>query len=691
LTSLLYRTYKIVWVNTPFQKFKNKAMKKNIFPPLFIILISCTLFVAFVSVDKSSSVNMPYKKSGLTQAQAAQYLLSKFTFGAKPGEVESVVNTGLDKWFSKQLAANFEEDSLPNMLSNFDALNKSTEQLANLYPNPGAIANIARRKYDLEKKDSNTSKRDYKEEIRQMMVQEGFKSVAELNKQLIFQKVFRATYSNNQLQEVLTDFWFNHFNVSLTKPQCVQYVLPYERDAIRPFVTGNFLDMLLATAKHPAMLEYLDNASSVSTNNNQYEKQINTAFAKQMKEGLEKRANDTNNANAKLLQRLMNNKKMQGLNENYAREVMELHTLGVDGGYTQNDVTQLARILTGWSVFPMSKYSPGRELIDRIGRDKLKERGFIYENGFFYKPDKHDDKEKFFLGKTFAAGGGYNEGVEALTMLANHPSTSNFIAKKIAVRFVGDNPSNALVSKMAEAFTKSSGNIKTVLLTMVNSTEFWQAAKGNDKVKSPFELAISSIRATNSNITDAFQLFNWCTKMGQRVYYYQAPTGFPDRASFWINTGSILNRMNFGLAFATGKIPGIKLNLSALNNHHEPESIADALAVYSKILLPEKNNEKNIERLTQLLSDENFAKKISEAAEKNNTQSMALNTGNTMESNEGMMMQKDQKKLNNKAQKQALGKKNNTTLDVAYSIGNNSMVGQVVGVILGSPEFQKKS
>jgi hypothetical protein len=244
----------------------------------------------------------------------------------------------------------------------------------------------------------------------------------------------------------------------------------------------------------------------------------------------------------------------------------------------------------------------------------MKQRGFIIENGFLYKPDKHDDKEKFFLGKTFAAGGGYEEGVEALTLLANNTATAQFISKKLATRFVNDNPPTTLINKMAETFTQTKGNIKAVLIAMVNSNEFWQAAKNNDKVKSPFELAISSVRATNATITDAFQLFNWCTKMGQRLYYYQAPTGFPDKAAFWINTGSILNRMNFGLAFATGKIPGIQLNLAALNSNREPESLADALVTYSKILLPEKNNEKNIERLTQLLSNNNFAQKGHAAA-----------------------------------------------------------------------------
>jgi uncharacterized protein (DUF1800 family) len=663
-------------------------MFKNKFILLVATSIFSVVFVAFSTADKALQVNMPYKKNGFSQQQAAQYVLNKFTFGAKPGEAEMVAQMGVDKWFAKQLAGNFEEDSVIEKLASLDAITKSTTEIANTYPNPGTLANIARKKYELNKKDSTLDRKDYRLEIREIMQQEGFKPVADLNKQLIYQKIHRAAYSNNQLHEVLTDFWFNHFNVSLTKNQCVQFVLPYERDAIRPFVTGNFLDMLLATAKHPAMLEYLDNASSVSQNNAVAEKQMNSALAKQIKASMQQKAADTLNPNAKLLQRLMNSKKTQGLNENYAREVMELHTLGVDGGYTQNDVTQLARILTGWSVFPLNKYAPGKELIERFGVDKMKERGFIIQEGFMYKPDKHDDKEKQFLGKTFAAGGGYNEGVDALTVLANHTATAKFIAKKLAIRFVSDEPSESIISQMAAAYTNSKGNIKAVLIAMVNSNEFWKNAKQNEKVKSPFELAISSIRATNATITDAFQLNNWITKMGQRLYYYQAPTGFPDRANYWINTGALLNRMNFGLAFAANKIPGVKANLPSLNYNREPESIEDALIVYSKILLPEKNSDKNIARLTKLIGTENFAEKIQQAAEKNALPpTMQAND----DGNEMMLAAATEKVKQKKLEKQALGKKTNPVVSVQYTQGSNSMIAQVVGVILGSPEFQKKS
>ncbi|MFY7899288.1 MAG: DUF1800 domain-containing protein, partial [Chitinophagaceae bacterium] len=627
----------------------------------------------------------------LSNKQAAAYLLSRFTFGAKPNEIEEVVEMGVEKWFALQLDGKLNDDSLQSKLSRFNTLQMSITDIVSTYPNPGTIANIARKKYEVDyKKDSNaTSRRDYKDEIKAIMKEEGFKPIAELNRELVNQKLERAIYSNNQLQEVLTDFWFNHFNVSLTKAQAVQYILPYERDVIRPNVVGNFSDLVIGTAQHPAMLEYLDNASSVS-NDNKMAPIINNSNAnKKFMENLEMKAADKNSMEGKIANQVLNQRRTQGLNENYAREVMELHTMGVDGGYTQNDVTQVARALTGWSVFPLSKYSPGRALVDRIGVDKLKQRGFIIKDGFLFRADKHDEKEKIILGETFPENGGYEEGIKVLQKLSTHPSTAKFISTKLASRFVSDNPPTELVQKMSETFLKSKGNIKAVLIEMVNSKEFWIAAKNNEKVKSPFELVVSSVRATNATIEDPFQLFNWCTKMGQRFYYYLAPTGFPDKASYWINTGSLLNRMNFGLAFATDKIPGVKQHLLKLNQNHEPESISDALTTYSKILLPERNHEKNIERLTKVLSEGNFAKKIEEAV-KNTPNAYASNSDMLTTTDESMQVQTVSKKQVQKNEKAALSKKNNTVINVAYATGNNSMIGQVVGVIIGSPEFQKK-
>ncbi len=647
-----------------------------------------TVISAFAQGNYSSpepKLNLPYKKMGLTQEQAAAHLLGRFSFGPTPGQVKAVADMGLEKWLGQQLDAVLPDDEVSKRLSGYDALTLDNKTIVNTYLNAGQVIRVAAKNKLLDK-DSirNLEKPEYRQQIKRLMDQQGYKPQQELHRQLINQKIIRAAYGQNQLKEVLTDFWFNHFNVSLTKGQSQQFVMTYERDAIRPHVLGNFETMLEATAKHPAMLEYLDNASSVSNDNDMSRRQQNNVLARAARKRMEAMAMDTTRPGSKILAQTLKAKKTQGLNENYAREVMELHTLGVDGGYTQRDVTELARILTGWGVAPLYKDGPGMKLMETAGPAVLARRGYKIEGDFLFRGDKHDQEAKTILGKTYPANGGYEEGVEILQTLANHPSTARFICTKLAARFVADTPNAVLVNKMAETYLKNKGNIRSVLITMVSSPEFWDTKSLRAKVKSPFELAISTIRATNADIQQPFQVFNWCTKMGQRFYYYQAPTGFPDRASYWINTGSLLNRMNFGLAFATEKIPGVKLNLASLNNNHEPESAEAALMVYSKILLPERNADENVKRLTAMVRDVNLEQKITAAAEKTavpNTQ---------MTSDDEMMMEAVPAQKNKKPnQKAALGKKN-LPVTTLYVAGNVNTVSQVTGIIIGSPEFQRK-
>ena len=554
-------------------------------------ILFCLVIIATFGFSSLVDDNIPYKKFGYTPQQAAARLLDRFSFGAKPGQVEAVVNMGLENWLEQQFAANQPNEGLNKRLAAFKSLSLTNDTIVNTYLNAGQVIRLATRKGIIHKDSIKGDQKEYREQVRVIMEQEGYKPIQELHRELVNQKVLSAAYSNNQLQEVLTDFWFNHFNVSVTKNQCQQYVYTYERDAIRPNVMGRFKDLLLATAQHPAMLEYLDNASSVSIKNNP-------------------RANMAAPRNAR------------GLNENYAREVMELHTLGVDGGYTQADVTAVARALTGWSVM---------------------------QGNFIFRPRQHDNEAKTILNKNFPANGGYQEGVDVLTMLAEHSSTAQFICTKLATRFVSDTPSAALIKNMVKTFQSTDGNIKAVLRTMVYDPAFWKKSVSHEKIKSPFEMVISAVRATNAQIIQPFQLFNWCTKMGQRFYYYQAPTGFPDRASNWINTGALLNRMNFGLAFASQKIPGVRMDLAALNNYHEPESAIDALTVYSNILLPQRDHSANIKRLIPLVQDESVEEKINKAATVDKTA-------------EQMTFDKDTK----------------------------NMLSQVVGIIIGSPEFQRK-
>jgi uncharacterized protein (DUF1800 family) len=322
-----------------------------------------------------------------------------------------------------------------------------------------------------------------------------------VNQDLIESKLIRAVYSDRQLEEVLTDFWYNHFNVNLDKGADRYMVTSYERDVIRPNVLGHFKDLLLATAESPAMLFYLDNWQSAGP--------------------------DTR----------PNAKHRQGLNENYGRELMELHTLGVDGGYTQKDVTEVARCFTGWTI-----------------RDPR--RG----GGFDFNARLHDDGEKHVLGVTIPAGGGVDDGLKVIDILAHHPSTAHFISKSLAIRFVSDNPPETLVANMAKTFLATDGDLREVMRTMIYSPEFWDAANFRSKVKSPLEMVASAIRAVGADIEYGNSLAGTMNQLGEPLYRKVEPTGYSNRSTDWMNSASLLARMNFGMALAQNKIQGIKVD-----------------------------------------------------------------------------------------------------------------------------------
>ncbi|MEO7292507.1 MAG: DUF1800 domain-containing protein [Ginsengibacter sp.] len=650
------------------------------------LLIFCVSFIllSFQIPTYKPHFKFPYKNAGLTEREAAAHLLSRFTYGATLGQIDEVVNMGLEKWFEQQLNGGLADDSLNQRLSGYDALNLSNGQIANTFPRPAQILRMAVKDGKVDKDSVKIDKKEYREQLQAYMQQKGLRPLQELFRQFINQKVLRAAYSNNQLQEILTDFWFNHFNVSITKNDCAQFIPDYERDVIRPNVFGKFENLVLATAKSPAMLLYLDNFSSTGENTNADLPQ-NQKFRKMVQQRQEQMMTDSTQKNQ--LKKIQNAKKAQGLNENYAREVMELHTLGVDGGYTQSDVTQAARVLTGWTLYPMGDNGYGnamKKVVEKFGEDKLKERGFVHEGDFLFAINRHDNKEKTVLGKTFAANGGYEEGVQLLKMLAHHPSTAKFISRKIAVRFVSDNPQQSLIDKMAKTFTEKEGDIKEVLITMATSNEFWSKDVIRAKTKSPFDLAISAVRALNVDIKQPYQLFVWADKMGQKMYFYQAPTGFPDKGQYWINTGALLNRMNFGLAIASQRIAGTRLDLLSLNNRHEPESATAALLTYGKLIMPERNLDETVKRLTPMLNDPELVKKINDAADKNTVPQQT-----SMVNNEVVMNDDMNDGVGNKGGKGFKGlKKGNATLQTVA--GNNSMLSQVVGIIIGSPEFQRK-
>ncbi|MEY3738220.1 MAG: hypothetical protein RL544_998 [Bacteroidota bacterium] len=608
---------------------------------------------------------MPYKKAGLTEQEAALHLLNRFTFGPKPGQVEELVQQGLENWFMAQLQGAPDNEAVRVRLAGYPALSMPTDSIVNTYLQPAQLLRLAIAKGYIDKDSVDKSdKPAYREALKKMQADYGFRPIQELQRELINQKVIRAVYSDAQLQEVLTDFWFNHFNVSLTKNQIQQLVLPYERDAIRPNVLNNFSSLLFATAKHPAMLLYLDNALSIS-NENEYAKRQLKAAQRLLDLNAAKKILAAASVSEDSMQKMdamenqittqIKRRKSQGLNENYAREVMELHTLGVNGGYTQSDVTELARALTGWGVKPMYEEGPLAKRFSNATPDQLLRRGLQVEDCFLFSADKHDQNIKTILGKTFPANGGYNEGMEALSMLASHPATARFIATKLATKFIADEPPTAVIEEMTKTFIASKGDIKEVLLTMVMHPGFWAKAKEKEKIKSPFELAVSAVRATGTEVVAPYQVFTWSEKMGQKFYFYQAPTGFPDRASYWINTGSLLNRMNFGMAIAAQKIPGFKTNLLQLNQNHEPESVEEALQIYTKLLLPVANQKENSERIMSIVRAQNIDQKIASATNDNSGKQDMQN---------GAMAQQD-----------------NTPLKT---------MAQVVGVIIGSPAFQRK-
>jgi uncharacterized protein (DUF1800 family) len=369
-------------------------------------------------------------------------------------------------------------------------------------------------------------------------------------------KVYRALYSNRQLEEVLVDFWFNHFNVFENKNVPIQpngvvrmLLASYERDAIRPHVLGKFKDLLLATARHPAMLYYLDNWESISPN--AFDSFQVGPFA----------------VGQPNLSQVFS-RQAHGLNENYGREVMELHTLGVDGGYTQADVIAVARCFTGWT----------------ISKPAMKPE-------FVFASFMHDTGEKVVLGHTIPAGGGEQDGLRVIEILSRHASTAKFISKELARRFVADDPPQSLVDRMSQAFTKTDGDLRTVLQTMFTSPEFLSEGAWQAKVKSPFEMVVSAVRGLGGEAADTFTLVQKIADLGEPLYGKLEPTGYPETGEGWLSTANLLGRMNFATALASGQIPGVKLDSSRLDGK-------DAAAIAREVL-GRPASEQTLEALTK--------------------------------------------------------------------------------------------
>jgi uncharacterized protein (DUF1800 family) len=542
------------------------------------------------------------KTPKLTPEQRILHVLNRLGFGARPGDVERVQKMGLDKYIEQQLNPQSIPDAVADeKVKSLEVLQMPTSELFAKYPNPGALlarlqqtgrlpGNLADAREKgkaaknapdaaMEKPDAteapdgsmpaqkpaaappnnNAANAETRRAIAEYYLKNGLKQPAEINRELIASRILRAVYSERQLNEVMVDFWTNHFNVFIGKNATRWHLPGYDRDTIRPNALGNFKDLLTATAQSPAMLFYLDNFESIAppVRAGEGANGRGGAVLNQRRPGLlggqQRRRLDAPtpppNPQANPQQRMR-----RGINENYARELMELHTLGVDGGYTQKDVQEVARCFTGWTIVDPRGYrkAAAQEI---MGRDYNDDGGkFIFINRL------HDQGEKTVLGQKIPAGGGIEDGLKVIDILVKHPSTAKFIATKLARKFVMDEPTPELVNRLAAAFTKSNGDIKTTLRAVFASPEF--GASYRVKIKTPFELMVSSIRALGGETNGGPALAQWLNRMAEPLYGYQAPTGYPDKAEHWVNTGGLLERLNFGLALAGNKIPDTRVDLS---------------------------------------------------------------------------------------------------------------------------------
>jgi uncharacterized protein (DUF1800 family) len=526
------------------------------------------------------------KVQGLTEDQRILHVLNRLGFGARPGDVERVKAMGLDNYITQQLSPEKISDSVAeNKLTELTTLNMSTAELYGKFPQPGQLLrqlqarcmlpeNLAEARENRVKGGANAATNSkagempkdeamsgpemkseapknnqaqppanplenekYREVIQKYYRENGLQQPQRIIAELQASRILRAVYSERQLQEVMVDFWTNHFNVFANKGADRWLLTSYDRDTIRPYAMAKFSQLLEATAKSPAMLFYLDNFQSVSPD-----------------------AGGAGRFRPQQQQR-----QRRGINENYARELMELHTLGVDGGYTQQDVQEVARCFTGWTIFqPRGGAAAVTAVLPRDGERnaRLGEAMQRTAGTFFFNMRAHDDGEKMVLGHKIPAGGGMKDGLMVLDILAHHPSTAKFIASKLVRHFVSDNPPPALVERVAATYKKSDGDIREMLKTIFFSKEFNSTEAYRAKIKRPFELVVSAIRTLGAETNGGPGTHQWIARMGEPLYGFQTPNGYSDSAESWVNTGGLLERMNFGLALASNRVQGTKVNLT---------------------------------------------------------------------------------------------------------------------------------
>jgi uncharacterized protein (DUF1800 family) len=473
--------------------------------------------------------------------KAIIHVLNRIGFGPTPDTVARVRQVGLADYIEQQLHPDRIDDApMAARLEPLTTLTKTTQELAADYFVPAMMERREQQRRTNQEPTASPSAADTdRKDMRTPEQIETMRGVRAPVLELSQQKVLRAAYSERQLEEVLVDFWFNHFNVFVGKGVVRMYLTEYERDAIRPHVLGKFRDLVGATAHSPAMLFYLDNWQSTAapearTSNDMQRRPPpvrNPSFAGQRPRLVPNRPRIRPSDDGMPMVDQRPPPRRRGLNENYARELMELHTLGVDGGYTQKDVQEVARAFTGWTI------SAPRQ-----------------GGTFRFDPRMHDDGDKAVLGHVIKAGGGKSDGEQVLDILVKHPSTARFVATKLARRFVADDPPKALVDRAAARFTETGGDLRAVVRTILTSPEFFAPTAYRAKTKTPFEFVVSAVRTTGIDVGNALALVRALQELGMPLYGAQPPTGYADRADAWVNSGALLNRMNFAVSLTGGQL-----------------------------------------------------------------------------------------------------------------------------------------
>ena len=471
--------------------------------PLVLVLISSSCAASQPPPPATARLKLALPANDWTQSQRAVHLLNRAAFGPSPADLAELERVGAEVWLTWQLQPGRDEQ-VEGRLASLTTLQLSVAQAFEQYPPiQQKLKELGVTKEELE--DDPT--------LRRRLMKE---NADELPRQLLLEaqqaKLIRTITSKRQLEEVLVDFWFNHFNVSAEKNRTRWMISAYERDAIRPFVFGKFRDLLGATAHHPAMLWYLDNWMSV-------------------RDGFELPA-----------RRRKPPKNMPtGLNENYARELLELHTVGVDAGYTQDDVREAARALTGWSINVRPRQGP-------FGT-------------FVFQPAAHDSGPKEIFGLELPAGGGIDDGEKLLDSLARHPATARHVARKLCIRFVSDDPPQELVDEVAAVFVRTDGDLRETVKAIFTSGHFWSDQTLAAKTKTPLEFVASSVRAIGTLNEVQPPLARALEQLGEPLYRCNPPTGFAEHAAPWVSAGALVNRINFGLALASNRVRGVTVDL----------------------------------------------------------------------------------------------------------------------------------